>query len=144
MPTHNVFSLLQSAFTREEVEEARLRYADYLRRYPEDEKYDLAHGFSRTVAHLEDREREAARLNLSPPEIQEREALLRHRMPTYRDEREEAEAFRRLQTMSDNADAWLHRYPSDRHVLGFRSHLETEQETLYLFLNITLPTLIAV
>jgi hypothetical protein len=118
--------LMDRAWTREEIEEARAAAKAHLAAYPEDVMRDIWHGWGGTVGALEEREEESRRLGLSESEHQERDELLRRtyvRVNPF----EEPDALERIARARVEIQHWLERYPTDMHALSRREHLDQEE-----------------
>jgi len=132
----DIFDLLQTAFTRSEVNAALQAHKAHLERWPEDRKLDLAHKFHYARESLQERELLGKELGLSPQEFDYRENLMR-RIPNNhkltagtvglvpQQELEEVQKLRedRMAVMRK----WLKRYPADLHVASRLSDYERER-----------------
>lgn len=127
---NRVSQLLNGAFTRTEIEEARVAYADHLRQFPEDRALDLAHGFSHAVEYLEQRQAESNRLGLTENEHVEREQLLRRVSESTQslDPAQDRHVPNKYNLAKGRLRRWLSMHPGDKEVVSLVERLDEESK----------------
>ena len=127
-----VLTLLDDAFTAEEVAEAAAALRHHLAVFPEDAARDLGHGLDTRADAARERAAGARALVLTDADVQGRESLLRDTWLSIRGHDPAADPDRALRSLASarhRLAAWLARYPADSAIRDALMRVE-EQESL--------------
>jgi hypothetical protein len=134
-----VCRLMDSAFTRAEVDGAEQAAREHLAQYPSDARRDLWHGWQTIVRALEEREEQARMLGLSPAQQVERENLLRASFQSI-DVVNDTTARPKLAALRMALARWLERHPGDGLVTERLRFLDDEERLAAEFEKISVPS----